>query len=108
MEHETLEHENVIAAIMFWSDLMHLANFSTASSWPFYLFLSNQSKYVRCKPRAFAAHHIAYIPEVYFIFYFKSDNSSVLFSCQTRFKTFAVKSSESQLPHMFCPTYVKS
>ena len=108
MDHETSEHEIVIAAMMFWSDETHLANFGTASSWPGYLFLGNQSKYVRCKPGAFAAHHLAYIPKVYFIFFFKSNDSSVLFSCQTRFKTFAVKSSKSQLPHTFCPTCIES
>jgi hypothetical protein len=57
---------------MFWSNLTQLANFGTASLWLVYLFLGNQSKYVRCKPKAFTAHHIAYIPKVYFILYFKS------------------------------------
>jgi hypothetical protein len=31
-EHGTSEHECVIATIMFWSNLMQLANFGTASS----------------------------------------------------------------------------
>ncbi|KAK2467954.1 hypothetical protein APHAL10511_000249 [Amanita phalloides] len=62
--HRTSEHEVVIAAIMLWSDSTQLANFGTASLWPIYLFLGNQSKYVRCKPGAFAAHHIAYIPKL--------------------------------------------
>ncbi|KAF8314654.1 hypothetical protein F5887DRAFT_908128 [Amanita rubescens] len=58
------EHETVIAAMMLWSDSTQLANFGTASLWPIYLFLGNQSKYTRCKRCAFAAHHLAYIPKV--------------------------------------------
>ena len=34
--------ETVIAALMFWSDSTHLAQFGTASLWPIYLFLGNQ------------------------------------------------------------------
>ena len=63
-KYEKEEKEVVIVAMMFWSDSMHLANFGNASLWPIYLFLGNQSKYVRCKPSASAAHHIAYIPKV--------------------------------------------
>lgn len=66
------EHECIIAAIMLWSDSTQLANFGTASLYPIYLFLGNQSKYMRCKPGAFAAHHIAYIPKVGRIFYFRT------------------------------------
>jgi hypothetical protein len=62
--HATASCETVIAAIMLWSDSTQLANFGTASLWPIYLLLGNQSKYMRCKPAAFAAHHIAYIPKV--------------------------------------------
>lgn len=56
--------ETVIAAMMLWSDSTHLASFGTASLWPIYMFLGNQSKYVRSKPTSFAAHHLAYIPKV--------------------------------------------
>jgi hypothetical protein len=56
--------ETVVAAIMLWSDSTHLASFGTASLWPIYLFLGNQSKYIRGKTSAFAAHHLAYIPKV--------------------------------------------
>ncbi|KAJ7662383.1 hypothetical protein B0H17DRAFT_853219, partial [Mycena rosella] len=56
--------ERVVAALMFWSDSTHLANFGTASLWPLYLFFGNQSKWVRGKPRAGACHHIAYMPKV--------------------------------------------
>ncbi|KAJ7290637.1 hypothetical protein C8J57DRAFT_1611754 [Mycena rebaudengoi] len=56
--------ERVIAALMFWSDSTHLANFGTASLWPLYLFFGNQSKWVRGKPRAGACHHVAYMPKL--------------------------------------------
>ncbi|KIM68342.1 hypothetical protein SCLCIDRAFT_20244 [Scleroderma citrinum Foug A] len=53
--------ECVVAGLMVWSDSTHLTNFGDASMWPFYLFLANQSKYARCKPSAWACHHVAYI-----------------------------------------------
>lgn len=56
--------EPVIAAIMLYSDSTHLANFGTASLWPMYAFIGNQSKYIRAKPTSFAAHHLAYISKV--------------------------------------------
>ncbi|KAF8887132.1 hypothetical protein BD779DRAFT_1611603 [Infundibulicybe gibba] len=56
--------ETVIAAIMLWSDSTHLTNFGNASLWPIYLFLGNQSKYVRAKMTSLAAHHLAYIPKL--------------------------------------------
>ncbi|KIO02236.1 hypothetical protein M404DRAFT_52156, partial [Pisolithus tinctorius Marx 270] len=56
--------ETVIAGIMIWSDSTHLASFGNAALWPIYLFLGNQSKYLRAKPNAFAAHHLAYIPKL--------------------------------------------
>lgn len=56
--------ENVIAAMMLWSDSTHLASFGSASLWPAYLYFGNQSKYSRGKPSEFAAHHIAYLPSV--------------------------------------------
>jgi hypothetical protein len=56
--------ETVIAGIMLWSDSTHLTNFGPASLWPMYLFFGNQSKYDRCRPSKFAAHHLAYIPSV--------------------------------------------
>ncbi|KAJ7716926.1 hypothetical protein B0H16DRAFT_1338519 [Mycena metata] len=58
--------ERVIAALMFWSDSTHLANFGTASLWPLYLYFGNQSKWVRGKVRAGACHHVAYMPKVCF------------------------------------------
>ncbi|KAI6169895.1 hypothetical protein EDD17DRAFT_1463562 [Pisolithus thermaeus] len=56
--------ECVVASLMVWSDSMHLASFSDASMWPFYLFFANQSEYTQCKPSVQACHHIAYIPTV--------------------------------------------
>ena len=56
--------KTVVAAIMLWSDSTHLMSFGNVSLWPIYLFLGNQSKYVRTKPTTFAAHHLAYIPKV--------------------------------------------
>ncbi|KAF8325954.1 hypothetical protein F5887DRAFT_1084934 [Amanita rubescens] len=55
--HKKSEHEIVIVAIMLWSDSTQLANFGTASLWPIYLFLGNQSKYMQCLRSAFAVKH---------------------------------------------------
>nr|GAT45954.1 predicted protein [Mycena chlorophos] len=56
--------ETVVAALMFWSDATHLANFGTASLWPLYLFFGNHSKFLRGKPTARAGYHQAYFPSV--------------------------------------------
>jgi hypothetical protein len=56
--------EWVIGLIMLYSDSAHLANFGTAALWPIYLWFGNLTKYIRCMPTAFAAHHVAYIPSV--------------------------------------------
>jgi hypothetical protein len=56
--------ERVITSLMMWSDGTHLASFSDASLWPFYLCFGNQSKYTQGKPTASACHHVAYIPNV--------------------------------------------
>jgi hypothetical protein len=58
------ETELATLAILLWSDSTHLANFGTASLWPIYLFFGNTSKYIRGKPTAFPAQHLAYIPSV--------------------------------------------
>jgi hypothetical protein len=55
--------EQVVAALMFWSDSTHLASFGNASLWPIYLFFGNQSKWLRGKPRTGSCHHLAYIPK---------------------------------------------
>jgi hypothetical protein len=56
--------ERVVAALMFWSDSTHLANFGTAKLWPIYLLFGNLSKFFRDKPEFCAEHHVAYIPSV--------------------------------------------
>ena len=58
--------EMVIASIMLWSDSTHLKSFSNASLWPIYFYTGNLSKYTRGKPTSFSAHHMAYIPKVFF------------------------------------------
>ena len=58
------KREKVIAALMFWSDSTHLANFGTAKMWPLYMFFGNLSKYIRAQPNSGACHHIAYIPSL--------------------------------------------
>nr|GAT56679.1 predicted protein [Mycena chlorophos] len=58
------EEEPVIVSLMPWSDATHLANFGTASLWPRYLFLGNQSKYQRAKPSEAAIFHQAYFPSI--------------------------------------------
>ncbi|KIN94470.1 hypothetical protein M404DRAFT_168210 [Pisolithus tinctorius Marx 270] len=81
--------ENVIAAIMVWSDSTHLANFGNAALWSIYVFIGNQSKYIHCKPTSFSTHHLAYIPklpdriqEVYQYLFGKSASSATLTHCR--------------------------
>ncbi|KAI0695560.1 hypothetical protein C8T65DRAFT_584171 [Cerioporus squamosus] len=50
--------------LLLYSDSTHLASFGSASLWPIYLYIGNISKYLRGKPSAFAAQHVAYIPKV--------------------------------------------
>ena len=56
--------KQVMVAIMLWSNSTHLMNFRSASLWPVYLLLGNQSKYIRTKPLSFCYHHLAYLPSV--------------------------------------------
>lgn len=58
--------ERVIAAMMFWSDATHLAQFSDSSVWPVYLYFGNLSKFTRRKPLSRCAQHVAYFPKVCF------------------------------------------
>ena len=69
--------ERVVALLMVWSDSTQLANFGTASLWPFYLYFGNQSKYRRGKPTANACHHLAYLPTVS-PFYFSCNSHSTI------------------------------
>ena len=61
--------ENVIIAIMLWSDSTHLMSFGNTSLWPIYLYVGNLSKYIRSKPTSNSAHHLAYIPKVSYLYF---------------------------------------
>ncbi|EGO03108.1 hypothetical protein SERLA73DRAFT_150613 [Serpula lacrymans var. lacrymans S7.3] len=54
--------ERVIAALMFWSDETHLADFGTSKAWPVYLYFGNISKYTRAQVNCHACHQVAFIP----------------------------------------------
>ncbi|KAI0760923.1 hypothetical protein BD413DRAFT_666261 [Trametes elegans] len=56
--------EYAILIIALWSDSTHLTSFGTASLWPIYLYLANLSKYIRNRPTACSAQHLAYVPSV--------------------------------------------
>jgi hypothetical protein len=58
------KREKAVAAIMFWSDSTHLANFGTAKLWPVYMLFGNLSKYIRGQPNSGACQHVAYIPSL--------------------------------------------
>jgi hypothetical protein len=58
------KREKVVAALMFWSDSTHLANFGIAKLWPIYLLFGNVSKYIRGQPNSGACQHVAYIPSL--------------------------------------------
>ncbi|KAI0775824.1 hypothetical protein BD413DRAFT_709717 [Trametes elegans] len=46
------------------TDSTHLTSFGTASLWPIYLYLANLSKYIRNRPTACSAQHLAYVPSL--------------------------------------------
>jgi hypothetical protein len=54
----------VVVAMSIASDATKLGQFGTSKAWPVYIFFGNQSKYERGKPKAYAAHHVAYLPSV--------------------------------------------
>jgi Plavaka transposase len=62
IDNQTCKREKVIAALIFWSDAMHLATFGTTKMWPVYMLFSNLSKYIRFKSKSGATKHLAYIP----------------------------------------------
>ena len=57
----------VVAAMLVASDATKLGQFGTSKAWPVYIFFGNQSKYKHGKPKAYAAHHIAYLPSVSYL-----------------------------------------
>ncbi|KAJ7894119.1 hypothetical protein B0H13DRAFT_1624914 [Mycena leptocephala] len=79
--------EKIVAALMFWSDSTHLANFGTAKLWPIYMRFGNLSKYIRAKPSSGAEHHVAYIPSVSLRHIFTS--FLIYRSCLTQSKTYS-------------------
>ncbi|KAG8901685.1 hypothetical protein FRC00_005453 [Tulasnella sp. 408] len=58
------ELPKAIAAMMFWSDATHVSQFGQSKMWPIYLYFGNLSKWLRCKPRSRACHHVAHIPSL--------------------------------------------
>jgi len=56
--------EMFIVSVGLYSDSTNLTSFSNASLWPMYMYIGNESKYIRAKPTSFSAHHIAYLPTV--------------------------------------------
>ncbi|KAH6869012.1 hypothetical protein BKA70DRAFT_1452212 [Coprinopsis sp. MPI-PUGE-AT-0042] len=52
--------EQVIIALMFWSDETHLSAFGSAKVWPCYMFFGNESKYRRSKTSLKLCEHVAY------------------------------------------------
>jgi len=55
--------EKVVAALMFWSDVTHLATFGTAKLWPVYMLFGNLSKICAMSAKFWCAtKHVAYIP----------------------------------------------
>ncbi|KIJ64394.1 hypothetical protein HYDPIDRAFT_90003, partial [Hydnomerulius pinastri MD-312] len=49
-----------VIGLMFWSDSTHLTAFGTAKLWPLYLYIGNESKYMRCQPSSNLCSHAAY------------------------------------------------
>ncbi|KAI0720621.1 hypothetical protein C8T65DRAFT_545085, partial [Cerioporus squamosus] len=56
--------EYAVLPLLLWSDETHLSSFGSAYLWPIYLYFGSLSKYVRGRPTEFAAHHLAYIPQL--------------------------------------------
>lgn len=110
--------EYVVAPLIAYTDSTRLANFGGASLWPGYLFFGWQTKYERCKPSCFAAHHFAYFPTVsiFSLLILHSGNDSILhhdftyhchrskISCSspTRFKTGTNRFLAFLLPRKSC------
>ncbi|KAI0730517.1 hypothetical protein C8Q76DRAFT_613877 [Earliella scabrosa] len=56
--------EYAVLAMLLWSDETVLSQFGYAKLWPIYLYFGNLSKYICGRPTEFAAHHLAYIPDL--------------------------------------------
>lgn len=53
-----------VTPIYISSDSTKVARFGAHYLWPIFIFFANFSKYFRARPSCFAAHHLAYIPNV--------------------------------------------
>ena len=91
---------------MLWSDSTQLTSFGNASLWPIYLFVGNQSKYVRSKTSLLTAQHLAYVPKVIFWYSVIAKNivTNGYNSLATHFRTFTKGSSEYQQRRMLSRT----
>ncbi|KAF8577949.1 hypothetical protein K439DRAFT_1648918 [Ramaria rubella] len=56
--------ENIVAALMIWSDSTHLTQFGTAHLWPIYVFPGNMANWFRACPTSHSCEHWAYIPSL--------------------------------------------
>ncbi|KAJ7789679.1 hypothetical protein B0H14DRAFT_2397257, partial [Mycena olivaceomarginata] len=57
--------ETFVVPLMYYSDGTQLAAFGSASLWPGYAWVGNQSKYTRDRPTTFSTHHFAYYSKVF-------------------------------------------
>jgi len=64
LTHDGPDVEVAIMSMSIYSDSTQLSSFGPTSLWLMYIFFGNQSKYDRCQPSSFAAHHVAYFPSV--------------------------------------------
>ena len=64
VEGDDPDMEYAVLTMLLWSDETVLSQFGYAKLWPIYLYFGNLSKYIRGRPTEFAAHHLAYIPDV--------------------------------------------
>ncbi|KAG2059281.1 hypothetical protein BDR06DRAFT_979903 [Suillus hirtellus] len=58
------QDDNLVVALMFWSDAMHLTTFGNAKLWPVYMYFGNESKYHHCKPTCNLSNHVAYFQKL--------------------------------------------
>jgi hypothetical protein len=78
----------VVVALMLASDGTQLTSFGNAKLWPCYLFMGNESKYMRCKPSCHLCSHVAYFQTV-------SCLHPVQLACLTVFRSFLTHSRTS-------------
>jgi hypothetical protein len=100
--------EAFVVALMVWSDATCLAQFGNASLWPIYLYIGNQSKYIRGKPTSFAAHHVAYMPKVFLRFLCENSNLMRLLSLVISSRNSIRMCSERQLQQQCLHIYAEN